>query len=118
MDDLRSYLNARDAAAVLNVHPDTVVDMVNDCTIPSRFVYRIGKRGEIRIHPMALDPSLTPAAAGPHPQTHSLLAVIDRLRTNIAHDLAELDRIREVVQEGLPWTPRLLPTSSSGFSAD
>lgn len=105
------YLTAQQACAILGIERHSLYKMVDDCTIPSRFVFRVGSRGELRIHPAALDPLMQPEQIGPHPQTHTLLALIDRTMTNLANDLDDLRRVRSLVAEGAPWTPRLLDSS-------
>lgn len=112
------YLTAKQASAILGVERHTLYKMVEDCTIPTRYVFRVGERGELRIHPAALDPLMQPEQTQPHPQTHTLLALIDRTMTNLANDLDDLRRVRGLIAEGAPWTPRLLERSFTSLSAD
>lgn len=113
------YLTSTQAAEILGVDRKSVVKLVEDCTIPSRYVFRIGSRGDLRIHPAALDPLMQPEQSQPHPQTHTLLALIDRTMANLANDLDDLRRVRSLIAEGAtPSTPRVLEPAFTSFSAD
>ena len=116
--NLDRWLTAKEACEVLGIDRASLYKLVEDCTIPTRYVYRIGTRGEYRIHPAAFDPLMTPEQTQPHPQTHTLLALIDRTMTNLTNDLDDLRRVRDIVAKGaLPSTPRLLD-SPLALSAD
>jgi hypothetical protein len=115
---MEPYLTTPQACELLGCDRRSLYKLVDDCSIPPRYVYRIGARGELRIHPAAFTPNLDPDHDAPHPQTHSLLALIDRTMANLSRDLEDLTRIRSVIAEGgTPRTPRLLD-SPSAFAAD
>ena len=106
---MEAYLTTPEACAILRCDRRTLYKLVDDCDIPPRYVYRLGQRGELRIHPAAFDATLDPDHDAPHPQTHALLALIDRTTANLSRDLEELARVRSLIAEGgVPSTPRLL----------
>jgi hypothetical protein len=79
------YLTTTQAAQVLGVDRHSITKMVGSGAIDPKYVYRVGTRGDIRIHPDAFTPNIAPGR-------EELIALADQIRAGLT-----------ALEEGMKW---------------